>query len=188
MKNTMKNTIMAAYYVADRHRDQHRKECAYINNPFARAYVLTNEVHSVPDEDVICAAILYDPFEDAETIPPLLFIECFGFGDEVEQIVLEVTDYKTLPKDTRKQLQIDHAPHLSKGAKLVMLADKICNLRDMANSPPADWTPERVEEYFEWAKAVVDAGLRGVHDELEELFDEAYSYKPKDTYSYIPKA
>ena len=101
------------------------------------------------------------------------------FGAEVYFIVKQVTDDKSKPKAERKQLQIDHAADLSFGAKLVKLADKICNLRDMANSPPADWTAIRIAEYFEWAKAVVDAGLRDVHDELEALFDEAYGMKPK---------
>jgi guanosine-3',5'-bis(diphosphate) 3'-pyrophosphohydrolase len=36
----------------------------------------------------------------------------------------------------------------------------------------------RKQEYFEWAKAVVD-GLRGVHPGLEHLFDEAYKVGPQ---------
>lgn len=175
----MKKTILAAYFAADRHRDQRRKDRAaspYINHPLALAYVLTNEVTGVNDENVIAAAILHDTIEDTKTTP-LEIAEYFG--DEVMRMVMEVTDDKMLPKAMRKQLQIDHAPNLSKGAKMVKLADKICNLRDMANSPPADWTAVRVSEYFEWAKAVVDSGLRGVHDELEALFDAAYSMKPQ---------
>ena len=57
------------------------------------------------------------------------------------------------------------------------LADKICNLRDVADSSPVQWSLERRQEYFEWAKAVVD-GLRGVHPPLEALFDRAYANKP----------
>jgi guanosine-3',5'-bis(diphosphate) 3'-pyrophosphohydrolase len=59
----------------------------------------------------------------------------------------------------------------------VKFADKICNLRDVASSPPATWALERRQEYFEWANAVVD-GLRGVHPELERIFDEAYKLRP----------
>lgn len=175
----MKKVIMAAYFSADRHRDQRRKDreaSPYINHPLALAYVLTNEVSSPTEEDVICAALLHDTIEDTKTTP-LEIAECFG--DEVMRMVMEVTDDKTLPKAKRKQLQINHAPHLSNGAKEIKLADKICNLRDMANSPPTDWTAVRIAEYFEWAKAVVDAGLRGVHDELEVLFDDAYGMKPQ---------
>ena len=62
-------------------------------------------------------------------------------------------------------------------AKLVKLADKICNLRDMDNSPPAKWPIERRREYFDWAKQVVDQ-LRGAHAALEALFDAAYAKRP----------
>jgi guanosine-3',5'-bis(diphosphate) 3'-pyrophosphohydrolase len=72
----------------------------------------------------------------------------------------------------RKRLQIEHAANLSTPAKLVKLADKICNVRDMAQSPPTDWSAERRAEYFTWAKQVVDP-MRGVSPVLEELFDEA---------------
>ena len=74
-------------------------------------------------------------------------------------------------------LQIEHAAHLSRSARLVKLADKICNLRDMADHPPAKWDLARRREYFEWAKAVID-GLRGVHPQLEALFDAAYARQP----------
>jgi guanosine-3',5'-bis(diphosphate) 3'-pyrophosphohydrolase len=59
----------------------------------------------------------------------------------------------------------------------VKLAEKTCNLRDIAGSPPADWSIQRKREYFDWAKEVVDA-LRGVHPGLEHLFDEAYKHRP----------
>ncbi|RXM21902.1 HD domain-containing protein, partial [Citrobacter sp. AAK_AS5] len=75
------------------------------------------------------------------------------FGEEIAAIVLEVTDDKRLPKGERKRLQIEHAPTISRSAKLVKLADKICNLRDVADSSPVQWSLERRQEYFEWAKA-----------------------------------
>ncbi|MET0679917.1 MAG: phosphohydrolase, partial [Burkholderiales bacterium] len=85
-----------------------------------------------------------------------------------------VTDDKSLPKAERKRLQVEHAATMSEAAKLVKLADKICNLRDMADHPPAKWDLARRREYFEWAKAVIDR-LRGVHPQLEALFDAAYA-------------
>ena len=99
------------------------------------------------------------------------------FGDAITQIVVEVTDNKSLEKQERKLLQIQHAPHLSREAKLVKLADKICNLRDVAGAPPAEWSLQRRQQYFEWAKQVVD-GLRGVHPKLEGVFDAAYGGRP----------
>ena len=92
--------------------------------------------------------------------------------------MIEVTDDKTLPKAERKRLQIEHAAHASPQAKLVKLADKICNLRDVAGNQPVGWSHERKQEYFDWAKAVVD-GLRGVHPELERIFDAAFKARPR---------
>ena len=90
---------------------------------------------------------------------------------------MEVTDDKKLNKSVRKRLQIEHAPKLSKPAKLVKLVDKICNLRDVVSNPPTKWPLKRRRKYFDWAKSVVD-GLRGVHPKLEKLFDKVYSRKP----------
>ena len=51
-------------------------------------------------------------------------------------IVREVTDDKTLAKEERKRQQIEHAPHSSHKAKLVKLADKLYNLRDLNRCTP----------------------------------------------------
>jgi guanosine-3',5'-bis(diphosphate) 3'-pyrophosphohydrolase len=98
----------------------------------------------------------------------------------VADIVREVTDDKTLPRADRKRLQIEHAAFLSRRAMLVKLADKICNLRDVVVSPPADWSLQRKREYFDWAKAVVDR-MRGVHPDLEAVFDREYQRKPTES-------
>ena len=81
-----------------------------------------------------------------------------------------MSDDKRIPNHEPKRLQIEHAPGISDRAKLVKLADKICNVRDMARDCPADWTLERKAEYLDWAENVV-AGCRGVNDRLDALFD-----------------
>ena len=128
----------------------------------------------VTDPDVLCAALLHDTLEDTETTADELRD---AFGDRVCDIVLEVTDDKSLPKAERKQLQIVHAATASPSAQLVKLADKISNLRDLLSSPPTGWPAERKQAYFDWAARVV-AGLRGVHPELEKVFDELSSRRP----------
>jgi guanosine-3',5'-bis(diphosphate) 3'-pyrophosphohydrolase len=87
-------------------------------------------------------------------------------------VASEIHPTSPLPKQERKRLQIEHAATLSTPAKLVKLADKICNVRDMTQSPPLDWSLERRAEYFTWAKQVVDQ-VRGVSPMLESLFDAA---------------
>ena len=119
------------------------------------------------DLTILCAAILHDTIEDTQTTADELTTL---FGPQITAIVLEVTDDKALAKHVRKQQQIEHAPYLSTEAQLVKLADKICNLRDMLASPPADWSAARKQAYFDWAAQVV-AGVRGVHPGLEAVFD-----------------
>jgi GTP diphosphokinase / guanosine-3',5'-bis(diphosphate) 3'-diphosphatase len=168
--------LKALEFAAQKHRDQRRKDkeaSPYINHPIQLANVLWHE-GGVADPVVIAAALLHDTVEDTETSWQELRGE---FGDEIADIVLEVTDVKWLKKVVRKRLQVARARHASKSARLVKLADKICNLRDVAARPPAGWPLERRQEYFEWAKEVVDK-LRGTHPGLERKFDDAYSLKP----------
>jgi guanosine-3',5'-bis(diphosphate) 3'-pyrophosphohydrolase len=176
--NSIGMLLKATQFAADRHRNQRRKDAEsspYINHPIALANVLANE-GGVTDPVVLCAALLHDTIEDTNTTADELKAM---FGDAITEVVLEVTDDKSLPKAKRKELQIEHARHASSQAKLVKLADKICNLRDIAATPPADWTQARKAEYFDWAKSVID-GVRGTHPALEALFDEAYQRKTPD--------
>jgi len=168
--------MKALAFAAAKHRDQRRKDVVaspYINHPIQLADVLVNE-GGVTDAEVLAAAILHDTIEDTETTPAELAAD---FGPAIRDIVLEVTDDKSLAKPVRKQRQIDHAPHLSDAARLVKLADKICNLRDVADHPPAGWGLERRQAYFDWARAVID-GLRGSHPRLEAVFDATYALRP----------
>jgi guanosine-3',5'-bis(diphosphate) 3'-pyrophosphohydrolase len=161
---------------AHKHRDQRRKGAEaspYINHPIALVHVLVHE-GAVENADVLCAALLHDTIEDTETTEGEL---AAIFGPRIARIVAEVSDDRSLEKAERKRRQVEHAPHLSTSAKLVKLADKICNLRDVNRYPPDKWSLERKQEYFDWAKTVVD-GLRGVCPALEAAFDTAYAQKP----------
>ena len=161
--------IKAVAFAAEKHRTQRRKDAdasPYINHPIALADVLANE-GGIRDLTILSAAVLHDTIEDTDTTSDEL---AAVFGEKIAAVVLEVTDDKSLDKATRKQAQVEHAPHISSEAQLVKLADKICNLRDILASPPAKWSPERKQDYFDWAAKVV-AGVRGVHPGLEAVFD-----------------
>lgn len=163
--------LSAATFAAEKHREQKRKGRdgqPYINHPLEVANLVA-EVGGVDDTDVIVAALLHDTVEDCGVIYPELEER---FGRPVAEYVRELTDDKSLPKADRKRLQIEHAPHLSHGAKQIKLADKISNIRDVTNNPPEDWSIERRREYVEWGQNVV-AGLRGANGPLEQEFDEA---------------
>ena len=153
------------------HVDQRRKGVAaepYINHLLEVASLVT-EATGGTDTDVVIAALLHDTIEDQGVTTETLATQ---FGQRVANVISEVSDDKTLPKEERKRLQVEGAPHKSREAKLIKLADKTSNLRSIAISPAADWSVERRLEYVDWTKAVV-AGLRGTSAWLEGQFDEA---------------
>ncbi|HRH42161.1 MAG TPA: HD domain-containing protein [Pyrinomonadaceae bacterium] len=161
--------LQAISFSAKKHRFQRRKGGdaePYINHPIEVANLIAS-VGNVTDLEILMAAVLHDTIEDTETTAEEL---TELFGENVCGMVLEVTDDKSLPKQRRKELQIEHSPHLSFGAKHVKLGDKISNITDVLNNPPADWSSETKSEYIAWAGQVVD-GLRGINKELEDYFD-----------------
>jgi len=161
--------IAALSFASEKHRDQRRKDqegTPYINHPIEVARLL-HEVGGITDGATLAAALLHDTVEDTDTTKDCLYDL---FGEEVAALVMECSDDKTLAKEERKQKQIDHAPHISTKAKLIKLADKISNVRDMGHSPPPDWSLERRVAYVEWGKKVV-TGLRGSNQSLEILYD-----------------
>ena len=164
--------LAAKQFAADRHSGQTRKDAKatpYIEHPVAVARLLI-QVGDVSDRDVLVAALLHDVLEDTPTKAKELKVH---FGERVTRIVQEVSDNKRLPKIARKYLQVRGAPFISPEAKLVKLADKICNVRDILESPPMGWGLERKHQYFMWSKSVVD-GLRGVNQPLESTFDQVF--------------
>jgi (p)ppGpp synthase/HD superfamily hydrolase len=161
--------LRAADMAARWHVHQRRKGIAqepYINHLLEVASLVA-EATSGSDPTLVIAALLHDAIEDQEVPIEMIARE---FGKQVADIVMEVTDDKTLAKDERKRRQIEDAPDKSRKAN--KLADKTSNLRTIASSPAADWSVERRLKYIEWAKSVV-AGLRGTSPWLEQQFDTA---------------
>ena len=169
----MEQIVNAANFAAIKHKDQRRKDpekTPYINHPIGVARILTAEA-GVSDPDVVTAALLHDTVEDTETTLDELEAE---FGAKIRSIVAEVSDDKSLPKLERKRLQIEHAAAASKEAKLVKLADKLYNLRDLDRTTPEGWSQERKQEYFEWAAKVCEQ-LKGTNEVMERLLGELFN-------------
>ncbi|XP_012147607.2 metazoan SpoT homolog-1 [Megachile rotundata] len=172
-KELLSLIIKCVNFAAIKHKYEKRKdaeETPYINHPIGVANILIQE-GQIYDPVVIVSALLHDTVEDTDTT----LAEIEGqFGTEVCNIVKEVTDDKSLPKQERKRLQIENSPKLSYKAKLVKLADKLYNLRDLEQNTPVGWTPERVKEYFKWSKAVID-GCRRTNLNLETELDKIFA-------------
>jgi (p)ppGpp synthase/HD superfamily hydrolase len=157
-------------FAARKHVDQRRKGEAgepYVNHLAEVAELVARATNG--EVDVVVAAVLHDTVEDTATSVEELRA---AFGPRVAALVMEVTDDKSLPKETRKALQVEHAAHASWGAQVIKLADKTSNLRSLAASPPAGWSRERRDDYVAWARQVVE-GCRGANAWLVEQFDAA---------------
>jgi (p)ppGpp synthase/HD superfamily hydrolase len=146
----------AAMYAAEKHAAQKRKGAAaepYINHLIEVAQLVAGSSEWL-DVNLVMAGLLHDTIEDtgttAEELEQL-------FGSDIAGLVVEMTDDKSLPKEVRKTLQVESAPHKSVRAQVIKLADKISNLRSLLASPPATWNTERKREYLTWAQNVVNA-------------------------------
>lgn len=166
--------LQAANFAAGRHAHQRRKGAnsePYVNHLLEVAGLLTTAIGD-SDPHLIMAGLLHDTVEDTGLTRAEL---AAVFGEDVASLVMEVTDDKSLPKATRKALQIENAPHKTVRAKRLKLADKISNLRSMIASPPSDWDLERRQQYVEWAKRVVDACGPDVDPFLQAEFAKTYN-------------
>ena len=173
---TYHKTFKALEFAAIRHKHQFRKgeiKIPYINHPINVVTLLTEFGEN--ETNLLSAAALHDVIEDTASgkheIDGLSKIIKEKFGNKVLDIVLEVSDDKSLPYQERKRLQIKKTPLLSEEGKKLKISDKICNIKDMMEYPPTNWSTDRKTTYLEWAKNVIE-GARGVNPEMEAHFDK----------------
>lgn len=161
--------FVALQFAARKHKAQRRKggtHIPYINHPIDVATLLAT-IGKVTDADILSAAVLHDTVEDTDTTAEEIERT---FGPVIAGLVAEVTDDPALTSAQRKERQQAEAPSKSRAAKLIRLADKTCNVRDITHACPPSWSRERQIAYFDWAERVV-AGLRGTDAALEAEFD-----------------
>ncbi len=163
-------------FAAVRHQHQRRKgsgNTPYVNHPIQVAGLLAMEGGET-DPEILVAALLHDVVEDTadgfDQKDKLRSLIEEKYGSRVRSLVDEMTDDKSLDKEERKRLQVEHAPLLTHDARKIKIADKIANIIDITNDPPADWPLERIQRYIEWSVQVVDQ-IRGTHEDLEIFFD-----------------
>ena len=156
----------ARWHVHDRRKGA--AEEPYINHLLEVASLVA-EATDGNDPNLVIAALLHDAIEDQE-VPREMIAD--SFGEDVAELVEEVTDDKSLDKATRKRKQVESASKKSDRAKLIKLADKTSNLRAITASPSPSWSVQRRLQYVSWAREVV-AGLQGVNEWLEAEFGKA---------------
>ncbi|MEP6945976.1 MAG: HD domain-containing protein [Acidobacteriota bacterium] len=166
----LQKLLRAAHFAAEMHSGQNRKggkREPYINHPLEVANLVAN-IGLVNDIDILMAALLHDTVEDCG-VEAAEFTS--KFGTRTCGIALEVTDDKDLPKKRRRDLQVEHAPHLSHGAKSEKLAYKISNCHELMDNAPTNWDTKRLSDYIQWGCYVV-RGLGEANEPLEPIFDK----------------
>lgn len=147
--------LQAIEFASTKHRDQRRKDAAqapYINHCI-RVASIAETIGSIKDQELLMAAVLHDTLEDTDTTEDEIRSL---FGERVLNLVKEMSDDKSLDKQRRKELQIEHAPYVSEDVTPLKLADKISNCEDMLISVPKGWSKDRVLAYFEWSESVIE--------------------------------
>ena len=124
----MVNMVNQAFLFALRvHGRQARKDGKpYIVHPFSVAMELAK---NGAGDDLICAGLLHDTIEDGGVAPEELRQE---FGDEVVRLVLFDTENKALSWKERKEITLHALEHCDRKCAMLICADKLANLRDMA--------------------------------------------------------
>ena len=183
----MSRVFRAIEFAARKHVKQFRKGTAgpYISHPMGVMWILTR--CEVKDSDTLIAAVLHDTVEDTDTT--LEEIEEL-FGETVAKYVSEVSDDKSLPKAERKRMQVEHAKDASKSTRLIKLADKYHNLDSLVKDPPKGWDAKRIQGYFVWADAVIQAAgdVNPLLEYMLESLIEGYFEFEGNEYPCIPNS
>ena len=162
----------AFVFAADKHHGQVRKgsNIPYIGHPIEVAMLVAK---MGGDVEMIAAGALHDTLEDTDTTYDELVKE---FGYRVADLVNEESEDKRPNLDkskswkVRKQETIDYAKSASREAKVILLADKLSNMRQTALN--IEKIGDKVWERFN----VTDPSLhewyhRGILESMEELSD-----------------
>ena len=164
--------IRATYFAGEKHRMQRRGDAEstpYINHPLELAAILTEEAR-ISDVNILCGALLHDTIEDTETTREELVN---FFGEKIAALVMEVTNDMSLKSQERRIYEFNAISGLSHGAKLIKLADKLANIRDVSTMPPAGWSREKKSEYFDFALSIAKLA-KDASPELFKIFVKDY--------------
>lgn len=145
----------AVAFAARKHDGQYRESVSgdripYVVHPLRVAMAVAR---AGGDEHAVAAAICHDTLEDTDATYEELAAE---IGSMAADVVVEVTDEKSLKGKARIDAQVAKAPRLSERAKLVKVKDKTDNVYSVVVSPPP-WSPEVKRGYAASAERVVKA-------------------------------
>ena len=127
MNNEMLNE--AIIYATDKHSGQVRKgtKKPYITHPLETMAILN---YMQADNNLLIAGVLHDTIEDTNATYEEIERE---FGKDVADLVGQHSEDKSKTWEERKQNAIDELKAAPIRVKMLVLADKVANLRSMCN-------------------------------------------------------
>lgn len=119
------------------------------------------------DPILVAACYLHDTVEDTDVTEA----DIRGrFGDEIADLVMEVTDPPGLKGKARRQRQVTHTAAAGPRVKRLKLADKTSNVEELIGLPGKRFDAKANAKYLKWSRRVVDV-CRGLEPALEARFD-----------------
>ena len=164
-KEKSEKVLRAVAFAAEKHKLHARtnaQKTPYIIHPLGVADQIMR-IGNVYDVNVIVAALLHDVLDDTGTKREEIVAQ---FGEKVADYVDEMTENLKLSSKERNKLQIIHALHQSHEVAVIKLSDKLHNLNTLMTDPPSGWSQDRMDQYFQWAQAVIE-NLPAVSDSLK---------------------
>ena len=163
----------AIEFATTAHEGQFRKgtKRPYIVHPIEVADIVATMTE---DEDVICAAVLHDTIEDCKGVTAKVLRE--KFGDRVAEFVQRESEDKSKTWYQRKSATIEHLKEAPRTVRMIALADKLSNMRDIDRDYPKFgdefWLRFRMK-----SKDAMGWYYKSLRDVLKDGFEEEQAYQ-----------
>ena len=126
------------------------------------------------DEEIISAAVLHDTVEDCKDVTAEILER--EFGPRVAAIVAQESEDKSKTWKERKGATIEHLKVAPIEVKMIALADKLSNIRDINRDYPIHgeelWNRFKMKD-----KEEIAWYYRGVRDSLKDTFEGVPAYE-----------
>ncbi len=163
----------AIEFATKAHEGQFRKgtKRPYIVHPVEVGDIVSSMTQ---DAEIISAAVLHDTIEDCEGVTRTLLAQ--EFSERVAFIVAQESEDKSKTWMERKRATIEHVRTAPREVKMICLADKLSNMRDIDRDYPVVgeelWNRFRMKN-----KEIIGWYYKSIRDSLGDEFKEAKAYQ-----------
>ncbi|MGC4018966.1 MAG: HD domain-containing protein [Muricomes sp.] len=163
----------AMEFASKAHEGQVRKgtKKPYIVHPVEVAEIVAA---MTDDEEIICAALLHDTIEDCEGVTEEMLEK--KFGSRVAFLVAQESEDKSKTWEERKGATIQDLREAPREVKIIALADKLSNMRDIDRDYPV-LGDELWRRFRMNSKTAIGWYYKGVRDSLREEFKGVPAYE-----------